>query len=55
MEIHITIHISLLELDVDNRLPLQVQEPPLPIILEGEQVYKLEEIIDSRLYYAKLQ
>jgi len=55
MKIHNTIHISLLEPYENNKLPLQRQEPPPPIIIEGEPEYELEEIVDARLYYGKLQ
>jgi len=55
MKIHNTIHISLLEPYENNKLPSQRQEPPQPIIIEGELEYELEEIIDARLYYGKLQ
>jgi len=55
MKIHNTIHISLLEPYEDNKLPSQRQEPPPPIIMEGEPEYELEEIIDARLYHGKLQ
>jgi len=55
MRIHNTIHISLLEPYKNNKLPTQRQEPPLPIIIEGEPEYELEEIGDARLYYGKLQ
>ena len=54
-KIHHTIHISLLERYEDNRLLSQTQECPPRIIIEGEPEYKLEEIIDTRLYYGKLQ
>jgi len=55
MRIHNTFHISLLELYNDNKLRSQRSEPPLPIIIEGETEYELEEILDSRLHYNKLQ
>jgi len=55
MKIHNTIHISLLEPYENNKLPSQRQEPPPPIIIEGEPEYELEEIVDGRLYYGKLQ
>ena len=54
-EIHNTIHISLLESYKDNLQPSQGQEPPPPITIRGEQEYKYEEIIHSRVYYWKLQ
>ena len=55
MRIHNTIHISLLEPYENNKLLAQKQEPPPPIIIEGEPEYELEEIVDARLYYGKLQ
>jgi len=55
MRIYNTFHISLLELYNDNKLPSQGSEPPPPILIEGEPEYELEEIIDSRLHYNKLQ
>ena len=55
MRIHNTFHISLLEPYEDNKLPSQIQTPPLPIEIEGEPEYELEEIIDSCLYHNKLQ
>jgi len=55
MKIHNTIHISLLEPYNDNKLPSLRQEPPPPIIIEGEPEYELEEIVDARLYHGKLQ
>jgi len=54
MRIHNTFHISLLELHNDSKFPSQRSEPP-PIVVEGEPEYELEEIIDSRLHYNKLQ
>ena len=55
MKIHNTFHISLLEPYNDNKFSSQRKQPPPPIIIEGEPEYELEEIIDSRLYYGKLQ
>jgi len=55
MRIHNTFHISLLELYNDNMLPSQLSEPPPPIIIDGEPEYELEEIMNSRLHYTKLQ
>jgi len=53
--IHNTFHISLLEVYQDNRFPSQIKEPPPPIQIEGEDEYQLNEMIDSRLHYHKLQ
>jgi len=55
MAIHNTFHISLLEPHHDNQFPSQIKEAPPPIQIDGEDKYELEEIIDSRLYYNKLQ
>jgi len=55
IRIHNTFHISLLELYNDDKLPAQRKQPPPPIIIEGEPEYELEQIIDSRLHYGKLQ
>jgi len=55
MTIHNTFHISRLEPYQDNRFPSQIKEPPPPIQIEGEDEYELDEIIDSRLHYNKLQ
>jgi len=55
MAIHNTFHISLLEPYQDNRFPSWIKEPPAPIQIEGEDEYELDEIIDSRLHYNKLQ
>jgi len=55
MAIHNTFHISLLEPYQDNRFPSQIKERPPPIKIEGEDEYELDEIIDSRLHYNKLQ
>ena len=50
MKIHNTIHISLLEPFQDYRFPSQIQEPPPPIQIDGEEEHELDKIIDSRLY-----
>jgi len=55
MAIHNTFHISLLEPCQDNCFPSQIKEPPPPIQIEVEDEYELNEIIDSRLHYNKLQ
>ena len=47
MRIHNTFHISLLEPYEDNKFPSQIQEPPPPIQIEGEDEDELDEIIDS--------
>jgi len=55
MAIDNTFHISLLEPYQGNGFPSHIKEPPPPIEIRGEDQYELEEIIDSRLDYKKLQ
>ena len=50
MKIHSAFDISLLEAYSDNPLPSERKEPPPLIETEGEPEYKLDEIVDSRLY-----
>ena len=55
MKVHPTFHVSLLETYEDNPLPSQVKPPPPPIKIDGNKEYELEEILDSRHRYKKLQ
>ena len=55
MRIHNTFHILLLEPYENDNFPSQTQELPPPILIEEEDEYELDEIIDSRLHYNKLQ
>jgi len=55
MAIPNTFHIFLHEPYQDNRFPSQIKERPPRIQIEGGDEYELDEIIDSRLYYNKLQ
>ena len=55
MKIHNNIHISLLEPYEDNKFPSQQLLPPPTIEIKGEKEYELEEIIDPRIHYRKLQ
>jgi len=55
MKIYNTFHILILVLYNDDQLPSQPLKPPPSIIIEAELKYELEEIIDLRLQYNKLQ
>ena len=55
MAIHNTFHISLLEPHQDNQFPSEIKEPPPPIQIDPEDDYELQEIINSRLHYNKLE
>jgi len=55
MKIYNTFHISILVLYNHDQLPSQPLKPPPSIIIKAELKYELEEIIDLRLQYNKLQ
>ncbi len=42
-------HVSLLEPYHVSTIPRKIHEPPPPIVVDGEQKYKVEEILDSRI------
>jgi len=52
---HRTISVSLRHAAADNPLPGQVVPPPLPVIVEGEEEWEVEEILDSRRRRGRLQ
>src|SRR5437879_12399977 len=52
---HPVFHISKLELYHNDAFPSQKTTPPPPIETVGEEEYELDEVIDSRLRYNKLQ
>ena len=39
----------------DNPLPRQYNPPPLLVIADNNKEWHMEEILDSRMYYWKLQ
>ena len=55
LRIHPVFHVSLLEKYHRNTIPNRVVPPPLPVILNNEPEYEVEEILDSRLCFGKLQ
>jgi hypothetical protein len=55
LHIHDVQPISRLEKTADHPLPLQQHEPPPPVIVEGEEEYKVDKIEDSRVFRSQLQ
>ena len=53
MKIHNVFHVSLLE--VCNKSKEGSVPPPPPIEVDGEEEFEVEEILDSRIRYRKLQ
>jgi hypothetical protein len=57
MKIHDTFHTSLLRLAATDSLTEQIQSPPPSVITENdeEEEYEIDDILDSRYHYDKLQ
>jgi hypothetical protein len=55
MDIHPIFYISLLEPMPNNPLPSQIIAAPVPIIIEGELEYEVEQVIDSLILECQLQ
>ena len=53
--IHLVFHISLLELAADDPYPGQVSPAPPAVIVDSEEEWEVETILDSRLHYNCLQ
>jgi hypothetical protein len=49
MKVHPMFHVSLLEPYRAFTIPWRTHEPPRPIVINGEQEYEVEEILDSRI------
>jgi hypothetical protein len=52
--IHNVQPISHVDKTAENPIPLQQQEPPQPVIVEGEEEYEVERIEDSRVFGRQL-
>ena len=55
MKINPVLHVSLLENAATDPLPGQHIEPPPPVIVDSEETWEVEEILDFRLHYRRGQ
>lgn len=54
-KIHPVFHVSKLEPCTTDPLPGRIPPPAPPVIVEGEEEWEVDEILDSRLRYGRLQ
>ena len=54
MKIHPVFHVSLLEPYKPSTIPGRTRDPPPPIVINDENEWEVEEILDSKLRYRKL-
>lgn len=55
MKIHPVFHISLLKPVGNNSQPGQIIPQPPPVVVAGENEYSIDEILDSRFHWKKLE
>jgi len=55
MNIHPVFHANLLRLHPPESLPGQTQEPPPPVVVDNQEEYEVDEVLDSRLWHGKLK
>jgi hypothetical protein len=55
MKIYPVFHFSLLEPKKTSDIPNRTNSPPPPEVIEGEEEYEVQEILDSRIFRGKLQ
>lgn len=55
MKIHPVFHVSLLKAAVPNPFPGRSAQPPDPVLIDGEEQFVVEEILDSRIHRNQLQ
>ena len=54
MKIHPVFHARFLRLDPNDPLPGQVNAPPEPLVINGQEEWELEDLVSVRLKYGKL-
>jgi hypothetical protein len=54
MRIHDVFHVSLLEPYLESRIVGRVQQPVLPVEVEGELEWEVKEILDSKVEHGRL-
>ena len=54
VQLHLVFHVSLLELASDDPFPGQTSPLPPPIIVDGEEEWEVEKILDSHYFYNRL-
>lgn len=55
MRIHPVFHVSLLKATVPNKFPGRFHAPPDPVMVDGQEEFIVENILDSRLHRSQLQ
>ena len=55
IEVHPVRHISVLEPAANDLYPGQVVQPPPPVEIDGEEEWEVEEVLDAKIRYRKLQ
>lgn len=55
MKIHPVFHVSILERVAEDPIPGQVVVPPPPVVIEGQEEWEVEQILDSRLFRRRPQ
>jgi glycosylphosphatidylinositol phospholipase D len=55
MKNHRVFPVSLLSPATSDPLPGQIEPPPLPVIVQGEEEWKVQEILDSRKRQNQIQ
>ena len=55
IKVHLVRHMSELEPAADDPYPGQVAPPPPPVEIDGEEEWEMEEVLDAKIRYRKLQ